>query len=79
MSRWIYAGLIGLVTGFIARFLLPGHDSMGWIRTMIFGVAGSYVGTFIGQQLGKLGGGQVGGIVWSVIGAMLLLLINRML
>jgi uncharacterized membrane protein YeaQ/YmgE (transglycosylase-associated protein family) len=79
MSRWIYAGLIGLVTGWIARFLLPGNDSMGLIRTTIFGVAGSYVGTFVAQKMGKLGEGQVGGIVWSVIGAMLLLLINRFL
>lgn len=77
MSQWIYAGVIGLVTGLIARFLLPGRDSMGLIWTMIFGVAGSYVGTFIGQKMGKLGAGQMGGMVWSVIGAMVLLLLNR--
>jgi len=77
MSRWIYAGIIGLITGLIARFLLPGRDSMGLVWTMIFGIAGSYVGTYIGQQMGKLGAGQVGGMVWSVIGAMALLLINR--
>jgi uncharacterized membrane protein YeaQ/YmgE (transglycosylase-associated protein family) len=77
MSRWIYAGLIGLVTGWIARALLPGNDSMGFVWTTIFGVGGSYAGTFIGQKMGKLGASQVGGMLWSVIGAMVLLLLNR--
>jgi uncharacterized membrane protein YeaQ/YmgE (transglycosylase-associated protein family) len=79
MTQWLYTGLIGLATGFLARFLLPGDDSMGLIRTTIFGVAGAYVGTFLGQKMGKLGSSQAGGFIWSLIGAMVLLLLNRLI
>jgi uncharacterized membrane protein YeaQ/YmgE (transglycosylase-associated protein family) len=80
MSRWLYTGLIGLVTGWIARFMLPGSDDMGLIRTTIFGLAGSYVGTYIAQKGGVPGASTTGNsIIWSVIGAMLLLFLNRLI
>lgn len=78
MPNWISTAIIGLVAGLVARFLLPGSDSMGLIRTTLFGVAGAYVGTFLAQQMGKLGSGQMAGWLWSVIGAMVLLFLNRL-
>ena len=74
MTNWIYTALIGLASGLAARFLLPGNDSMGIIRTTIFGVAGAYVGPFVAQQLGRSGQGWL----WSILGAMLLLFLNRL-
>lgn len=79
MSKWISTAIIGFVSGLIARFLLPGNDHMGIIRTTIFGVGGAYVGTFLAQQMGKLGQGQAAGWLWSVLGAMVLLFLNRLL
>ncbi|MCD7043130.1 GlsB/YeaQ/YmgE family stress response membrane protein, partial [Pseudomonas petroselini] len=43
---------IGLIVGLLARFLKPGDDSMGWIMTILLGIAGSLVATYGGQALG---------------------------
>ena len=75
MSKWISMALIGLASGLVARFFLPGNDSMGLIRTTIFGVGGSFVGPFLAQQLGQSGQGWL----WSILGAMALLFVNRFL
>ncbi|HUP49808.1 MAG TPA: GlsB/YeaQ/YmgE family stress response membrane protein [Thermoanaerobaculia bacterium] len=69
--------LFGLIVGAIAKFLMPGRDPGGWIVTILLGVAGSFVGGFLattlmGQQ------GQTAGWIGSIIGAMLLLLIYRL-
>ena len=48
MTHWIYSALVGLVVGWVARFVLPGNDSMGILMTMLVGVVGAYVGTAIG-------------------------------
>lgn len=77
MTQWINTAIAGLVCGAIARFLLPGRDSIGWIMTMLVGIAGAYVGSFIGQSLGKLGKGQAAGWMWSIIGSMALLIVLR--
>ena len=42
---------IGLIVGLLARFLKPGDDSMGWIMTIILGIAGSLAATYGGQAL----------------------------
>ncbi|MEX0757159.1 MAG: GlsB/YeaQ/YmgE family stress response membrane protein [Acidimicrobiia bacterium] len=72
--------LIGLVAGFIARALVPGPDPMAWWQTMLLGVVGSFVGGFIGSLLG---GGNItdvnsSGILLSVVGAVVALLVYRM-
>lgn len=43
---------IGLIVGLLARFLKPGDDSMGWIMTIVLGIAGSLAATYGGQALG---------------------------
>ena len=67
--------IVGLIVGAIAKFLMPGKDPGGWIITILLGVAGSFVGTFIAGALGMAG--PVGWI-GSVLGAMLLLFAYRM-
>jgi uncharacterized membrane protein YeaQ/YmgE (transglycosylase-associated protein family) len=65
--------LIGLVIGAVAKFLMPGQDPGGMIVTMLIGIAGSFVATYIGQVLGWYQQGQSAGFIMSVLGAVLLL------
>lgn len=71
---WI---LFGLVVGAIAKLLMPGNDPGGWIVTILLGIAGSFVGGFLGQMLFGAGS-QTAGWIGSILGAMLLLLIYRL-
>ena len=75
--------VVGLIAGFVARALVPGPDPMGVGATLVLGVAGSFVGGFLGWVLfGKdldEGAIQPSGIIGSVIGAVLLLLASRAL
>lgn len=74
----LYTILIGLVAGVVAKFLTPGKDPGGWIITILLGIAGSYVGTFLGKSIGHYQEGQTAGFIASVIGAIVLLLIYRL-
>ena len=74
----LYTILIGLLAGVVAKMLTPGRDPGGWIITILLGIAGSYVGTFLGRTLGLYQEGQAAGFIASVIGAIILLLIYRL-
>lgn len=69
--------LFGLVVGAIAKFLMPGRDPGGWIVTILLGIAGSFVGGFLASTFGH--GEQTAGWIGSIVGAMLLLFIYRMI
>jgi uncharacterized membrane protein YeaQ/YmgE (transglycosylase-associated protein family) len=71
--------LIGLVIGAVAKFLMPGQDPGGIIVTMLIGIAGSFVATYIGQVLGWYQPGQSAGFIMSVLGAILLLGIYQLI
>lgn len=70
--------IIGLFVGVIAKFLLPGSDGGGIILTALLGMAGAWVGSWLGQQLGWYKSGNPAGFLMSVGGAMLLLLVFRL-
>jgi uncharacterized membrane protein YeaQ/YmgE (transglycosylase-associated protein family) len=72
----IWMVLLGLVAGLIAKALMPGKDPGGWIVTAVLGIAGSIVGGWLFGILG-VGGGGPAGLIGSVIGAMILLWIYR--
>jgi uncharacterized membrane protein YeaQ/YmgE (transglycosylase-associated protein family) len=74
----IWTIIIGLVVGVIAKLLMPGKDPGGFIITILLGIAGSFVATFLGRALGLYGEGVGAGFLMSVVGAMLLLLVYRM-
>ena len=74
----IYTILIGFVIGLVARFLMPGRDAAGFIITILLGIAGSFVGSYLGQGLGLYAPGQPAGFLMSVVGAMILLFGYRM-
>jgi uncharacterized membrane protein YeaQ/YmgE (transglycosylase-associated protein family) len=71
--------LVGLIVGAIAKLLMPGRDPGGIILTSLLGIAGSFVAGFIGRAAGFYRASDTGpGIVASILGAMLLLLIYRL-
>lgn len=69
--------VVGLIVGAIAKLLVPGRDPGGWIVTILLGIAGAFVGTFLGRALGIYSTGQSAGWIASIIGAVVLLLIYR--
>jgi uncharacterized membrane protein YeaQ/YmgE (transglycosylase-associated protein family) len=76
----IGAIILGIVAGFLARALLPGRDPMGFLATVLLGLAGSIVGFLVFTELLGIGDNEafdLGGLVGAVIGAMLLLLLWR--
>lgn len=73
--HWLYTILIGLVVGLVARLVKPGDDNMGWIMTILLGIAGSFVATIGGQALGWYAPGQAAGFLGSVVGAVVLLVV----
>ena len=75
----LWALIIGLIVGALAKFIMPGRDPGGIIVTILLGIAGSFVGTFIGRALGFYRQGQGAGFIMSLVGAILLLWIYRMI
>jgi len=74
---WIL--LIGLVVGAIAKLLIPGKDRGGCIVTILLGIAGAVVASYLGQAVGWYRPGEPAGFIGSVVGAILLLLLYRLL
>ncbi len=77
--HFLWTLIIGLVIGAVAKLLMPGKDPGGIFITMIIGIAGSILATYLGQALGLYGDGSSAGFIMSVIGAMILLLIYRLI
>jgi len=77
MLSFIWTCLIGLVVGAVAKLLMPGKDPGGWIITAILGILGSFVGTWIGRALNLYEPGHSAGFLMSVIGAVILLALYR--
>jgi uncharacterized membrane protein YeaQ/YmgE (transglycosylase-associated protein family) len=71
--------IIGLIVGAIAKLIMPGRDPGGIIITILLGIAGSFLGTLIGRTLGLYGSGQGAGIIMSIVGAIIVLWIYRMI
>ncbi|MEO6969744.1 MAG: GlsB/YeaQ/YmgE family stress response membrane protein [Chthoniobacterales bacterium] len=79
MTAILWTLVIGLVVGVIAKLLMPGRDPGGCIITMLIGIAGAFVAGFLGRALGWYQVGQPAGFIASIIGAMLLLLVYRLI
>jgi len=76
---WLWIILIGFVVGLIAKLLTPGRDPKGFILTTLVGIGGSVLATWAGQTMGWYAPGQPAGFIGAVIGAVVLLLILRIL
>jgi uncharacterized membrane protein YeaQ/YmgE (transglycosylase-associated protein family) len=73
----LLVALTGLVIGAVAKLLMPGKDPGGWFVTILLGIVGSWIGSWLMGVLGL--GGTVPALIGSVIGAMLLLVAYRLL
>jgi uncharacterized membrane protein YeaQ/YmgE (transglycosylase-associated protein family) len=73
---WI---LFGLIVGALAKLVMPGRDPGGIIVTMLLGIAGAVLGGFVGRAMGFYGPGEAAGFLMSFVGAVLLLVIYRMM
>ncbi len=75
---WI---LMGLIVGLLAKFIMPGKDPGGIIVTILIGIAGGFVGGFIGSRvgLGTITGFNLGSFLLALGGAILLLILYRLL
>lgn len=75
MFAFIGTLIVGLIVGLIARAIKPGDDNMGWIMTIVLGIVGSLVASYVGRALGWYQPGQAAGWIASVIGAIILLVV----
>jgi uncharacterized membrane protein YeaQ/YmgE (transglycosylase-associated protein family) len=73
---WI---IFGLVVGALAKLLMPGRDPGGFIVTMLLGIAGALLGGFLGRSLGWYGPNDGAGFFMSLLGAIVLLALYRLL
>lgn len=71
----VWTVLVGFAIGVVAKFLHPGKDNMGFIATILLGVAGSFLAGVIGQAMGWYRAGQGAGFIASVVVAIVLLVI----
>ena len=69
---------IGLIAGALAKFIMPGKDPGGIIITILIGIAGSILFTYLGQAIGIYEAGQSSGFIGATIGAIILLAIYRL-
>jgi uncharacterized membrane protein YeaQ/YmgE (transglycosylase-associated protein family) len=78
MLTLLWAAIVGLVIGALAKLIMPGKDPGGIIVTILIGIAGSVVANFLGSALGFYGPGEAAGFIMSLLGALLLLWVYRM-
>jgi uncharacterized membrane protein YeaQ/YmgE (transglycosylase-associated protein family) len=72
---WI---IFGLIVGAIAKLVMPGRDPGGWVVTILLGIAGAVIGGWIGRAAGWYGPNEGAGWLMSIIGAIVLLAVYRM-
>ena len=76
MPGIIWIAVIGLIAGFIARVLLPGpNNPPGFLVTIVLGIAGAFVATFIGQSIGWHRPDQGAGLIGATLGSIIVLFI----
>ena len=81
LGEIISAIVIGIIAGYLGRLLLPGKDPMGFLQTVLFGIAGALVGWALFTYVLGIGDSDkfdLGGIIGAILGTMLVLLILRM-
>ena len=77
MFHMIGHAIFGLIVGLVARMIIPGSQHIGIIMTCLLGIAGGWLGGFIGKALGWYEEGHSAGFLMSVLGAVLLFLAFR--
>lgn len=73
---WI---VIGAIAGILGKLIMPGKDPGGFIVTILLGIAGALLAGFVGQAVGIYSAGQGAGWIGATVGAVVLLVIYRVL
>lgn len=73
MFHLLWTAIIGLIVGALAKLIIPGNEPGGIFVTMLIGIVGSFVGTWLGRLIGHYGPDQSAGFIMSLIGALVLL------
>jgi uncharacterized membrane protein YeaQ/YmgE (transglycosylase-associated protein family) len=73
MLHILWTAIIGIVVGAIAKLIMPGKDPGGIFVTMLIGIAGSFLGTWLGKLVGHYQEGDTAGFLMSLVGALILL------
>ncbi len=71
--------VVGLIAGVIAKLLMPGKDPGGCIITILLGIAGAFVATYLGKLLGVYEPGDTAGFIGATIGAIIILWLYRII
>jgi uncharacterized membrane protein YeaQ/YmgE (transglycosylase-associated protein family) len=79
MFHLLWEAIIGLIVGALAKLIMPGKDPGGIFITMLIGVAGALLATFIGSHIGLYKEGQSAGFIMSLVGAIILLALYRVI
>ena len=74
----IWTIIIGFIVGIVAKFLMPGRDPAGFIITVLIGIVGSVIATYLGRGLGFYQVGESAGFIAAVLGAIILLFLYRL-
>ena len=74
----VWTLIIGLLVGLVAKALMPGRDPGGFVITALLGIVGAFVAHMIGRGAGWYADGEPAGFIASVVGAILVLAIYRM-
>ncbi len=77
MLGFFWALIVGFIVGAIAKFIMPGRDPGGFIVTILLGVFGAELATFLGRAIGWYRGDQTARFVGSVVGAIIILAAYR--
>jgi uncharacterized membrane protein YeaQ/YmgE (transglycosylase-associated protein family) len=71
--------IIGFFAGLIAKLITPGHDPKGFLITIVLGVVGAFLATWLGQALGWYAPGETAGFFGAIVGSVIILVLWRML
>lgn len=76
-QNMLWAIIVGLIAGALAKLIMPGKDPGGIIVTILLGIGGALLATFIGRAMGLYHEGDSAGIIAAIIGSIILLAIYR--
>ena len=79
MLHLLWTIIIGFIAGVVAKFLMPGKDPGGFLITTGLGIAGALLATYLGRLIGWYQPGQSAGFIAAVVGAIILLVIYRLI
>lgn len=76
---FLWAIVVGLIAGLVAKLLMPGRDPGGIIVTVLLGIGGALLATWLGRAVGWYGTDESAGFIGAVVGAVLILVLYRVI